>query len=78
MWFAEPHPFPEGGSPTRLNASGQQSYEGWSCRVPTLGSPHAAAPVALQNLDCIKDVINLNLLRPGQLLELKTPALLKG
>jgi len=33
MWFGEPHPFPEGGSPTRLSASGQQSYEGWSCRI---------------------------------------------
>jgi len=32
MWFAEPHPFPERGSPTRLSASGQQSYEGWSYR----------------------------------------------
>jgi len=32
MWFGEPHPFPERGSPTRLSASGQQSYEGWSCR----------------------------------------------
>ena len=32
MWFGEPHPFPERGSPTRLGASGQQSYEGWSCR----------------------------------------------
>ena len=33
MWFGEPHPFPERGSPARLRASGQQSYEGWSCRV---------------------------------------------
>ena len=33
MWFGEPHPFPERGSPTRLSASGQQSYKGWSCRV---------------------------------------------
>ena len=33
MWFGEPHPFPERGSPTRLSASGQQSYEGWSCRL---------------------------------------------
>ena len=32
MWFGEPHPFPERGSPTRLSALGQQSYEGWSCR----------------------------------------------
>jgi hypothetical protein len=32
MWFGEPHPFPERGSPTRLSASGQQSYKGWSCR----------------------------------------------
>jgi len=35
MWFGEPHPFPERGSPTRLSASGQQSYEGWSCRTNT-------------------------------------------
>ena len=34
MWFGEPHPFPERGSPTRLSASGQRSYEGWSCRIP--------------------------------------------
>ena len=33
MWFGEPHPFPERGSPTRLSASGQQGYEGWSCRI---------------------------------------------
>ena len=33
MWFGEPHPFPERGSPTRLRASGQQSYEGRSCRT---------------------------------------------
>ena len=33
MWFGEPHPFPKRGSPTRLSVSGQQSYEGWSCRV---------------------------------------------
>jgi len=33
MWFGEPHPFPERGSPTRLSASGQQRYEGWSCIV---------------------------------------------
>jgi len=33
MWFGEPHPFPERESPTRLSASGQQSYEGWSCRT---------------------------------------------
>ena len=33
MWFGEPHPFPERGSPTGLSASGQQSYEGWSCRI---------------------------------------------
>jgi hypothetical protein len=25
MWFDEPHPFPERGSPTRLSTSGQQS-----------------------------------------------------
>ena len=33
MCFGEPHPFPIRGSPTRLNVSGQQSYEGWSCRT---------------------------------------------
>jgi len=33
MCFGEPHPFPERGSPTKLSASGQQSYEGWSCRL---------------------------------------------
>jgi len=33
MWFGEPHPFSERGSPTGMSASGQQSYEGWSCRV---------------------------------------------
>ena len=33
MWFGEPLPFPERGSPNRLRASGQQSYEGWSCRL---------------------------------------------
>ena len=33
MWFGEPHPFPERGSPTGLSTSGQQSYEGWSCRL---------------------------------------------
>jgi len=27
MWFGEPHPFPETGSPTGPSASGQQSYE---------------------------------------------------
>jgi len=32
MRFGEPHPFPVSGSPTGLSASGQQSYEGWSCR----------------------------------------------
>jgi hypothetical protein len=32
MWFGEPHPFPQRGSPTTLSASVQQSYEGWSCR----------------------------------------------
>jgi len=32
MWFGEPHPFPERGSPNRLSASGQQNYKGWSCR----------------------------------------------
>ena len=31
--MGESHPFPERGSPNRLSASGQQSYEGWSCRV---------------------------------------------
>jgi hypothetical protein len=31
MWFGEPQPFPERGSLTRLSASGQQRYEGWSC-----------------------------------------------
>jgi len=29
--IGEPHPFRERGSPTRLSASGQQRYEGWSC-----------------------------------------------
>jgi len=38
MQFAEPHPFPERGSPTTLNASGQQSYDGRSCRIPSSGS----------------------------------------
>ena len=33
MCFGEPHPFPERRSPTRLSASGQRSYEGWSCRT---------------------------------------------
>jgi len=33
MWIGEPHPFPERGSPTGLSASGQQSYEGGSCRT---------------------------------------------
>ena len=33
MWFGEPHPFPKRVSPTRLSTSGQQSYEGWSCRI---------------------------------------------
>jgi len=33
MWFGEPHPFPERGSPTGLSASGQQSYEVRSCRL---------------------------------------------
>jgi hypothetical protein len=32
MWFGEPHPFPERGSPTLLSTSGQQRYEGWWCR----------------------------------------------
>jgi len=35
MWFGEPHPFPERGSPTKLRMSGQQSYKGWPCRVGT-------------------------------------------
>jgi hypothetical protein len=34
VWFGEQHPFPERESPTRLRMSGQQSYKGWSCRVP--------------------------------------------
>jgi len=29
----EPHPFPVRGSPTRVSASGQQIYEGWSNRI---------------------------------------------
>jgi len=33
MWFGEPHPFPERGSPTGLSASEQRSYKGWSCRT---------------------------------------------
>jgi len=33
MWFGEPNPFPERGSPTILSTSGQQRYEGWSCRT---------------------------------------------
>ena len=33
MWFGESHPFSVRGSPTRLSASGQQSYKGWSCGV---------------------------------------------
>jgi hypothetical protein len=32
MGFGELHPFPERGSPTRLSASGQESYEGLLCR----------------------------------------------
>ena len=32
MWFGEPHPFPERGSPTILRASGQKCYEGLSFR----------------------------------------------
>jgi len=28
MWFGEPHPFPERGSPTRLGESGQQITKG--------------------------------------------------
>jgi len=35
MWFGEPHPFPERGSPTRLSTSGLKSYTGWSCRTPS-------------------------------------------
>jgi hypothetical protein len=35
MWFGEPHPFPERGSPTILSASGQKRYKGWSCRRRT-------------------------------------------
>jgi len=43
MWFGEPHPFPERGLPTRLSASGQQSYDGWSCIVSMgVGSNNAA------------------------------------
>ena len=38
MWFGEPHPFPGRGSPARLSASEQQSYEGWSCRSLNLTS----------------------------------------
>ena len=33
MWFGEPQPFPERGSPIRLSTSGQQRYEGWSCVI---------------------------------------------
>jgi hypothetical protein len=33
MWFGEPHPFPERGSPTILSMSGKQRYEGWSCTL---------------------------------------------
>ena len=32
MWFGEPHPFPERGSPTILSTSGQQRYKGWWCK----------------------------------------------
>jgi len=50
MWFGEPHPFPVRGSPTRLSASAQQSYEGWSCRL------HKAAQKSLDidTLYCFK------------------------
>jgi len=42
MWFGEPHPFPERGSPTGLSASGQQRYKGWSCigHTPTKTLQH--------------------------------------
>jgi len=36
MWFGEPHSFSERESPTRLSTSGQQSYEGWPCRLISL------------------------------------------
>ena len=39
MWFGEPHPFPERGSPTELSTSGQQSYEGWSYRISSAIGP---------------------------------------
>ena len=41
MWFGEPQPFPERGSPTGLSTSGQQSYEGWAFRR-AIGICHAS------------------------------------
>ena len=32
MWFGEPHPFPERGSPIRLSVSEEQRYKGRTCR----------------------------------------------
>ena len=55
MWFGEPHPFPERGSPTGLGVWRQQSYEGWSCRTY-----HSATHVVINNrLEDIKMVIIL-------------------
>ena len=44
MWFGEPHPFPERGSPTILGMSGLQRYEGWSC-IALKTKTDASSPV---------------------------------
>ena len=65
MWFGEPHPFPERGSPTRLSASGQQSYEGWSCRLlpPYTARLNSVAGVVSRREFCVLNDIQWRMLQ---------------
>jgi len=64
MWFGEPHPFPERGSPTGLSASEQQSYEGWSCRMSFCPSVHPSIRMELSS-HCtdFHKILYLNIIR---------------
>ena len=53
MWFGEPHPFPESGSPTILSASGQQRYKGWSCIPPSLQDRHCVMRTSCYIFECL-------------------------
>ena len=60
MWFSEPLPFPERGSPIILSTSGQQRYEGWSCIILILhdGFWHSLL-MFLISFNNLKDIINV-------------------